>query len=154
MAEVNPEHVEEAVELQREKPHGYTVEEAEKMTQMLMYLAEENGGTLAAPSEALEALVTSGKVGFIDWTGEETVFAIIEDQPTRKAQAILDGGPEWLESVTGRAARVTGAVGDMIAFVREEEPGRWGDPLHYHADCFLRDHVLAAGVPLLDKETP
>jgi hypothetical protein len=132
--------------------NGPTAEQAQGATAALMLLMREQGlETFVAKVEDMDGLTEAYLcllVSPIQPDGTVS-YTIVEDPPSAKAQAVIEGGVDWIEAASGTAVRVTSARGDMIHFVREERPGSYGEGKRYHVDCFLRDHVLAGGVPLL-----
>lgn len=112
-------------------------------------LADE-GGEVTLPPGWQEA--AAGKAIAVHEPGDGSrTLKVVNTPPTREVQAILEASGGWLEAKTGKALKVTGASldGERVMVVREDAPGRWSEPADYHPDCFLREAVLASGVPLL-----
>lgn len=152
MADI-PDRDEIAEMAQDARRRGPTADQAAGATAALMALMERHGMTeFVMTAEELAAHDTDcGQCILVSpeaADGSKT-FSIVDDPPSLRAQAVLDGGADWLRAASGQAVKVTGADGDMVIHVVEVRPGVWSEPERYHADCFLRDHVLAGGVPLL-----
>lgn len=142
--ETDPDRLRAAAENARRHPP--TVEE---LTAVLMVLTREQGGTVVCSVEEVEAQAVSGQALHVTEEDGEVRFHLVDDPVSVTVEAILGGPREWLETATGRAVRVTGGRGKGVIFVREGPVGSWSEPVIFRAGCFLRDHVLASGVPLL-----
>lgn len=150
----DPDHIRDLADAARSTPESF---EALINTQAIMYLIEHSeDGQIAIPAEELERYGTgeTGKVLLAHRVDGDWIFQVADDPPSANAQAVLDGGADWLRTETGQAVRVTGADGDQVVFVVALANGGWSEPQRYHSECFLRDHVLAAGVPLLGGVPP
>jgi hypothetical protein len=148
----DPDDIREAG--QRARQRGETLESLIN-TWALMYLIEHSeDGKLEMPTDELERYGTgeTGKVLVVQEVDGRVIFQTADDPPSANAQAILDGGPNWVRAESGQPVKVTGADGDSVVFVAGSADGGWGEPERWHSGCFLRDHVLAAGVPMLGSE--
>lgn len=136
----------------REAAAATTAEDMLVNAQALLYLIEQSeDGRLVIPAEAMARYASgeSGKAILVREAGDEVIFTAVDDPPSATAHAILEGGADWVRAESGQAVKVTGADGDTVFFVVELVPGGWSLPEGYQSERFLRDHVLAAGVPLL-----
>ena len=117
---------------------------------LLAALVDEAGGEVTLPAGWRERMEQDDRpVLMTEHEDGSTTFLRVEHPVAEQAQAVLDGGPDWVHASTGRTVKVTGAEQDVVVTLVQLEVGKWSEPQRWHADCFLREHVLAAGVPLL-----
>jgi hypothetical protein len=121
-----------------------------RITRDLLTAAVDQAGRITFPREKLDEVAERSV--YVREEDGQLVLTIAEDPVAEEVQAILDAPGEWIATKTGRATRPTGAGGRFsgeVTYVEETAPGEWGEPQTATPQAFLREHVLAAGVPLL-----
>lgn len=90
---------------------------ATSLVNLVIALVDAAGGEVRLPADFERRALEDTRLPFFDQGEDECVITLVEHPPSEKAQAVLDGGPDWIHASSGKAVKVTGADGEMVAFV-------------------------------------